>query len=379
MGLNLPYQVLLGDALNRLRTLPTGWFHICVTSPPYWLLRNYGVKGQIGQEDTWDHFLQRLLDVFAEVKRVLRNDGTLWVNMGDGYVQQGKSRSDAGDTRSRAAKSGSYHTDAFSRVQGWSRATGSANGILLRPKQLMGQPWRLAFALQESGWWLRSDIVWDKPNAIPKSVKDRPGLDHEYIFLLSPSSRYYYDREAWTNGTSYARTVWDIPICSRGNKGHYATFPRDIAKRCILLGSSAKGCCSKCGAPRSRLVEPTPEYAVCLGKSWHDHKEDGRRGQRAGKPCRKFNGKKYQTTGWKDTCDCHAATVPCRVLDPFSGSGTTGVVALQNGRHYTGIELKPEYHSLSLEALKATVTSVPVTERQSGQLSLLDQLEMEIV
>ncbi len=373
----LPYQVLLGDALAMLRTLPAGWFHTCVTSPPYWLLRDYGVTGQLGREDTWAEFLARLVAIFDEVRRVLRPDANLWLNMGDGYVQQGKNRADAGETRSKKALAGEYPTEAFSRKEGWSRATGSANRIDLKPKQLMGQPWRLAFALQEADWWLRSAIPWHKPNAMPDSAKCRPGKAHEYVFLLAPSAQYFYDREGWRRESGgQARDVWSIPISSSRNKGHHATFPKELARRSILLGTSAMGCCAACGAPRVRQTEASEELREHLGQSYHDHRGDDVVGHRTGGRCAQVSSY-YITTGWKDSCECGADTVPCRVLDPFSGSGTTGVVALENGRHYTGIELNPEYHALSLKELHAAATSVPSDERDSGQLSILDQLIFE--
>lgn len=377
-GMKRPYQVLLGDAISVLRTLPENYFHCCVTSPPYWLLRDYGVDGQIGQEETWEEFLGKLVSVFEEVKRVLRPDGNLWVNMGDGYVQQGRSRSDAGDTRSRAAKNGTYQTEAFCRVEGWSRATGSAAGMGLEPKQIMGQPWRLAFALQDAGWWLRSPITWYKSNAMPDSAKDRPGKSHEKIFLLAPSARYFYDQEGWRRESGgSARDVWTIPISRRRNKGHHATFPEEVPRRCILLGTSTQGCCATCGAPRIRQVEPTEEYAKCLGQSFHDHADDSIKGHR-GTNCA-HSSSYYVTVGWKNSCECDSSTVPCRVLDPFSGTATTGVVALKNGRHYTGIELNPEFFAASLIELEAAAASMSVEELESGQLSLLDQLEMELV
>lgn len=369
----LPYQVLRGDALKMLKQLPDNHFHMSVFSPPYHLIRDYGVKGQIGLESTWADFLERLLEVISEVKRVLRKDGTMWVNMGDGYAQDGKFRSDAGETRARAAIEGKYPTEAFTRVDGWQRATGSAAAFDLKPKQLLGQPWSLAFAIRESGWWLRSDIVWYKVNAMPDSAKDRPGKAHEYLFLFSPSAKYFYDEQGWRNPSgAKARTVWEIPISAKRNKGHHATYPPELPRRCVLLGTSAAGCCRRCGAPRIRNLAPTEEYKACLGTSFHDHSNDSIVGHR-GTNCPRSSSY-YTTTGWANSCKCNDITVPCRVLDPFSGSGTTGVVALQNGRHYTGIELNPEYHALSIKELEAAQLSVPTEEMDAGQLSLLEDL-----
>lgn len=378
-----PFLVLLGDALEQLRQLPDNYFHCCVTSPPYYLLRDYGVNGQLGQEPTWADFLDKLVAIFREVRRVLRDDAPAWVNMGDGHVQSGKGRADGGETKcSRAAKakSGEYPTQAFNRqrVKGWQRAAGSAKGMNLKPKQLMGQPWRLAFALQDDGWWLRQDIVWHKPNAMPDSAKDRPGKSHEYLFelipeapdhgylfQLAPSRYYFYDREGWKHPTRFARSVWTMSIARKKNTGHTATFPDELAERCILLGTSEKGCCSACGQAWIRQVRPTAEYAKHLGASYHDHKDDkvvGHRGTNCG-----HSSTYYETVGWNLPCECDAETVPCRVLDPFSGSASTGIVALRNGRQYVGIELKPEFVAECLPRLAAEA-------KTPRQLSLLESV-----
>src|SRR5690606_21352648 len=181
-----------GDALEVLRSLPSESVHCCVTSPPYWGLRDYGVKGQIGLEPTLQEYIEVLVEVFREVRRVLRPDGTLWLNLGDSYWGSGGANNNSGITGRRppdgAAKD--ERDNPVSYRARWGRYS------ILKPKDLIGVPWRVAFALQEDGWYLRSDIVWAKPNPMPESVKDRPTKAHEYVFLLTKNPRYFYDAEA---------------------------------------------------------------------------------------------------------------------------------------------------------------------------------------
>ena len=177
----MSYRILEGDVLDRLRELPDESAQCAVTSPPYWGLRDYGVDGQIGLEPTPELFVARMVEAFREVRRVLRKDGTCWVNLGDSYASGGR---------------GNYDVVSDNKGNGASRGLGrpTANGY--KPKDLCGIPWRVAFALQADGWYLRSDIIWHKPNPMPESVTDRPTKSHEYVFLLSKSGWYYYDAEA---------------------------------------------------------------------------------------------------------------------------------------------------------------------------------------
>ena len=183
-------MVYNGDALSVLKQLDSESVQCCITSPPYFNLRDYGVDGQIGLEDTPEEFIAKLAEVFHEVKRVLKPDGTLWVNIADSYAGSGKGRNAVGQ-----------HSDADNKNTKQSSHKGSVIGRLkktvtsedAKPKDLLGIPWMLAFALRADGWYLRSDIIWEKPNAMPESVKDRPTRSHEYIFLLSKSRTYYYD------------------------------------------------------------------------------------------------------------------------------------------------------------------------------------------
>lgn len=329
---------LIGDCRERLKTLPGKSVHCVVTSPPYWALRDYGVEGQIGSEPTLNEFLIVMADVFMEVHRVLRDDGTLWLNLGDTYID----------------------------------------------KQLQGVPWRTALMLQAHGWILRSDIIWNKPNPVPEPNRGRPTVAHEYIFLFSKSKKYFYDndairdpREVETDWDTYnaslgsnqgadadrekrgyqkcshnqvhpngaqKRTVWKV-----GTKGfpgaHFATFPPELIDPCVKAGTSVAGCCPHCGAPWQRVSEMTEAYKARVGKGWHNHQDDIKVGQR-GVPSAFRGGPARVTTGFEPTCACEHTqdeTLPCTVLDPFGGSGTTGEVALNNGQNAILIELNPEY------------------------------------
>jgi DNA modification methylase len=305
------YRLIEGDCRASLRTLPDESIQTCVTSPPYFGLRDYGHAGQIGLEPTPDAFVAQLVDVFREVRRVLKDDGVLWLNLGDSYAGSGKGiNADgtiAGGVKQRTSKG---------------TVTGKLSKSITpdcKPKDLIGIPWRVAFALQADGWYLRQDIIWHKPNPMPESVRDRCTKAHEYLFLLAKSERYYYDAEAIsesvaestiqrlnqptlkqqngstrvpgkTNGNMKAvggtesrnrRSVWTVPT-SPYSGAHFATFPAALIEPCILAGS------------------------------------------RVG-----------------DT-----------VLDPFNGAATTGVVSIGHGRHYIGCELNPAYLDLSRDRLR---------------------------
>lgn len=310
-------QIINADVLDGLRALSDGCCSTCVTSPPYYGLRDYGVDGQIGLENTPEEYIENMVKIFREVRRVLRDDGTLWLNIGDSYATR------SGGQPPTNTRNSCGHT-----------AKSVPNGY--KYKDLIGIPWLLAFALRADGWYLRADIIWRKPNAMPESCKDRPTREHEYIFLLSKSSRYYYDAEAikepaigfpgsenpnarrrgntktFRGGNAYThdqaaensarverqshglvpnetgkrnrRTVWTI--ATRPYKGaHFATFPEELVRPCVLAGS------------------------------------------RPG-----------------DT-----------VLDPFCGSGTTGAVAIQEGRDFIGIEINPEYSKMSEQRIRVAV------------------------
>jgi len=214
-------SIYQGDAAEVLKRLPENFFRCVVTSPPYWGLRDYGSAGQIGAEEDPDEYVQRLVAVFDEVRRLLRDDGTFWLNIGDCYT--------SGNRNYRAP-------DKKNPVRAMSYRAKTPRG--LKPKDLVGIPWRLAFALQRSGWYLRSDIVWEKPNCMPESVKDRPTRSHEYIFLFTKSLRYFYAMGNIAEPTGRnRRTVWSIPTEPYPG-AHFATFPPSLIEPCILAGSN---------------------------------------------------------------------------------------------------------------------------------------------
>lgn len=326
-------HIITGDALDGLRDLNDRCVHCCVTSPPYWALRNYGSTGQLGCEQTPEEYTARLVDVFKEVRRVLRDDGVLFLNIGDTY----------------------------------------------RNGQALGIPWRVAFALADDGWLLRQDLIWHKPNPMPESVRDRCTKAHEYVFLFAKRAGYFWDGQAIcepsktagmkgmgvypsraeamgrkpsgneSKGPSHGvrpdtrnrRSVWTIPVGSfRG--AHFATMPWMLARLCIEAGTSAAGCCPVCHTPLARAVKRV-RTATRPGKDTKATGDSLREGNRD--PQRHVTT--VRTIGWAPACLCDGGdAVPCTVLDPFAGSGTTLAESLQLGRDCIGIELNPEYVEL---------------------------------
>lgn len=474
----------IGDVFEMLQQIPDASVQCVVTSPPYWGLRDYQtatweggdqncnhnpqrpdggeratrtlplgrggmyrdvcgkcgairVDKQLGLESTPEEYVANLVSVFREVRRVLRDDGIVWLNLADSC---GSGRGGGGNTRKQTTNTGSLFDSDL-------------QGVVppgLKPKDLVGIPWRTAFALQADGWYLRQDIIWHKTAPMPESVTDRCTKAHEYVFLLAKSQRYFYDADAiaeeqtsstkkraaygWggkiddysngsrtgstfrrmaetgepiatipTNGMRNRRSVWTVgpspfsgaklladfigadgepykasPDCpfhghiahekglaaqiSNGSNctckvvetDHYATMPPELAKICILAGTSAIGQCPKCGAPLERVVEktiasPGQQPGYTLGTKTRNG------GERAGN----FVDHKSNTVNWQPTCDCNTGDpVPQIVLDPFSGAGTTAIVALENGRHAIGIDLNPNYIKLA-EARVASVLASP--------------------
>ena len=313
--------VLQGDALAVLQSLPDESVHCCVTSPPYWGLRDYGVDGQLGLEKTPEEYVERLVEVFREVRRVLRDDGTLWLNLGDSYANDGK----------WGGSTGGKHVAALRGENGPGRGKRTTG---LKPKDLVGIPWRAAFALQADGWWLRSDIIWAKPNPMPESVKDRTTRSHEYVFHLSKSARYYYDHEA-------------IKELSKN--------PVDDVRRIEQQHRENKSCPTDMQSGlRPRKTDK---------QRGHGRRHDGfnDRWDQMSREEQCSMGRNKRSVWWVATRpypDAHFAVYPpdlirpcvlagCPpdgiVLDPFFGAGTTGLVAKQEGRHYIGIELNPGY------------------------------------
>lgn len=362
-------RILVGDARKRLRDLPDGSVHSVITSPPYWRMRTYGQQeGMIGLEATFDAHIENLLAVFAEVWRVLRPEGTLWLNYGDGYANDGKW---GGQTGGKQA----YHGDQPGRQK---VSTG------LKPKDLIMMPARIALALQDAGWWLRSEIIWAKTNPLPESVKDRPSSTHEKIYLLSKQKTYFYDADAVrrpfrdqaqgmnayeidalplgnngggsgtsaptdaddgyvdTTGTSL-RNIWAMPTAAFPD-AHFATFPSALAETCMKAGTSAHGACAACGAPFERVTarnESEPWHHARLVEG--NHKRDGHKSFDEREP--------PVTVGWEASCRCDANRVPCTVLDPFSGAGTVGLVASRQGRSSVLVEIDIKYAELSYDRL----------------------------
>lgn len=218
-------EIIIGDALKILKDYPPNTFRCCVTSPPYWGLRDYGIANQIGAEMKLDDYVENLKIIFREVRRVLTDDGTLWLNLGDSYTSGNRTWRDA--DKKNPARAMRYRPP-------------TPEG--LKPKDLIGVPWRVAFALQADGWYLRSDIIWYKPNCQPESVKDRPTRAHEYIFLFSKSEKYLYDYEAIKEPSNShgslrnKRTIWAINT-EPFPGAHFATFPPKLVEDCILAGS----------------------------------------------------------------------------------------------------------------------------------------------
>jgi DNA modification methylase len=403
-------RIIPGDCRSVLATLPAESVQCVVTSPPYFGLRAYLPDGhpdkeyEIGREPTLAGYIAEMVAVFAELRRVLRSDGVAWLNLGDSFNGGGL----GGGPSKGDALAGSSNRER----QGMERATLRVGA--LKSKDLLMVPHRVAIALQEAGWWVRQDIVWHKPNPMPESVEDRCTKAHEYVFLLAKSERYFFDAEAikepsvtcdprrpygssgaWEldgrapetrpNGkpraagnkshkyvTAYEQSdteehrtkagllaVADVPwakanrrsvwsITTRPFSGaHFATMPPDLAEVCIKAGSSERGCCPACGAPWARVVERELAQVKAPASAYGDGagRNDGGRSM--------LVGAGTTTSGWRPTCDCpEAPPVPCTVLDPFGGAGTTGLVADRLGRDAVLIELNPEYAGMAAERLR---------------------------
>lgn len=316
--------------------------HSVITSPPYFCLRDYGIEGQVGLEESPDGYIAKMVEVFREVKRILRDDGVLWLNLGDSW----------------------------------------ASG-----KNLLMIPARVAIALQADGWILRSDIIWAKGcsgnytggHVMPESVTDRCTKAHEHIFMLTKKPKYFYDAEAikeksvrldpgksWDErkcaGELMRYGLKSASECGIGNfktlekrnrrdvwvvnpahydEAHFAVFPEKLIIPCVDAGTSEKGCCSSCGASWTRVIEKTDQVAQRHCGSFFDKGKTVAR--TIGGSAQKGDRYISVATGWQPGCECGEGLTPCMVLDPFCGAGTTGVVAVDRGRNFIGIELNPEY------------------------------------
>ena len=372
------------DVRETLRDLPEASVHMVATSPPYWGLRDYGTdlsvwggdplcdhewgepipqdsrhrytaenstkegvvaenggypedrgafclhcnawRGSLGLEPSPEEFVNHLIEVFRKVRQVLRPDGTLWVNLGDTYFAGGSTTQQANDNRNYEHLSTLQSRCTSGQSQ---RPVRSRTHAYLKPKDLIGIPWRFALAMQKEGWYLRADILWSKGNSMPESVRDRTTRQHEYVFLFAhPDCKgsYFYDHEAIKEGANRRnkRSVWQVNTKPYPG-AHFATWPPDLVRPMILAGTSEHGVCSTCGAPwvRERVPDEVEETS-----------SDG--------------GSRTAFGAWASTCSCEdSVRVPATVLDPFSGSATTGRVSLIEGRHYIGIDLNLDYVELA--------------------------------
>ena len=334
--------------MTTLKQLDSESVHCCITSPPYWGLRDYGMEEQIGLEETPQEFIDRLVEVFREVKRVLREDGTLWVNIGDSYC--------AGSRSSQRPQS--FHADEAHDLPLSRRNKASGD---LKDKDLVGIPWMLAFAMRKDGWWLRQDIVWDKPNCMPESVQDRCTKSHEYLFLFSKSKSYFFDYKAIRSETSNKRSVWRVSP-KPYPEAHFAVFPPELIEPCVLAGTSEHGCCEQCGSPFERIIKK-PDMSQRPTRSSDSKHEKKKHMNDNWQGVPKSAGSKYQqwrnknpdiTVGWKQTCVCKGAgIIPATILDPFAGSGTTAGVALLRGRRAILCELNEDFARLTPSRIKS--------------------------
>jgi len=360
-------------------------------------LQEYFEPAELGLEKTPEEYIAKMVEIFSQVKRVLRKDGTCWLNLGDSYWG-GKGQSGHGNPelqQERFDKGISFNVSASHVAgQGLTRPQDGKHATY-KPKDLCMIPARVALALQADGWWLRSDIIWAKPNPMPESVKDRPTNSHEHIFLLTKSRKYFYDADAVREKANYdgrhdtqmkgspkykngfmpvqskqtvhergherwpyqtesgergrnLRNVWSFPT-KPFPEAHFAVFPPRLPELCIKAGTSEKGCCSVCGAPWVRVMEKNKvKEAKPQGASHAAMDVPGTPMYRAGSRNDGL-GVEYEskTIGWKPTCKCDTDSIPCTVLDPFHGAGTTGMVTLRLGRKYIGIELSPKYVGMS--------------------------------
>lgn len=392
-------RILHADVIDGLRRLPDNSVHCAVTSPPWWGLRSYDHPDQIGLEASIESYIDNIRAAFYQVARVLRPDGTLWLNMGDTYAGGRRGGTEGGSS----TLSGSRHCQKESRKA--QQVIGQVMPLWLKRKDLVLLPARVAMALQGDGWYLRSEVIHEKPNAMPESTKDRPSRSHDTLYLLSVSDRYFYDQVAlmepttgnahprgsgkatpkvrqvkpagWQSGPGRrdgvpkgrypkpnknnasfqqamiglvhvrnARTVWKVP--AEAYKGmHFATMAQEVVRRCIAASTPDFGVCSECGCPYVRQTEKTyynPGHRQTNGPRSMAQKKQSPGFERRLEA-------QYETTGWLPTCGCAADVMPAIVLDPFMGSGTTALVAQRLGRSYIGVELNEDYVRQSEERI----------------------------
>ena len=328
-------MILIGDVREQLKQLADQSVNCVVTSPPYWGLRDYGNDGQIGLEQEPEDFINELVSVFREVKRVLRDDGTLWLNIGDSYSGSGKGT---------AGNLGKKHNERHLEHK-----TGGLIPTGTKPKDLVGIPWMLAFALRADGWYLRQDIIWHKPNPMPESVRDRCTKAHEYIFLLSKSPKYYFDSEAMKEPAKY-------PFDNRGARAdsRAGTSMNSVGgKTGIRFGGNKYG------------DSDDPKHST---KSGNEYIATGTRNKRSvwSVTTRPFKGAHFATFPPALIEPCILAGCPegGTVLDPFFGAGTTGLVAQRHNRKWIGCELNPEYAAIAQARIESESTLFTIGDTQ---------------
>jgi DNA modification methylase len=356
------WEIRCGDALDLVRDVPTASVDCIVTSPPYWSLRNYGVDGQLGREATFTLYIEKLLEHAAEWYRVLKDTGTLFINLGDTYSGNRGNKTPAPDNKNA-------HDAADTPNKSGPR------------KQLLLIPARVALAFSDAGWMLRNDIIWQKPNAKPESCVDRFTKSHEHIFLFSKQLSYFFNMDDslepylgdasnpskgsnlhegktaehqlgrastkprdWSSPGRHPRDVWTMP--TKPFKGaHFAVFPPEIPRKAIRAGCPSH-VCARCGAPWTRNV--VIEY------KWHEKWFGAKQAQcnSRGNAGNGYNQPVGRTPGpWQPACSCAVGSIPGLVLDPFTGSGTTGLVAVEEGRRFAGFEMNSEYVSMATDRL----------------------------
>lgn len=316
-------QIIQGDVRETLKTLPSEAINCCITSPPYFGLRDYGCNGQIGLEESPEEYVTQLVNIFREVRRALRSDGTLWLNLGDSYTGS-------------ASTGGKGKETAYTGERNLPNKLGKG----LKQKDLIGIPWMVAFGLRADGWYLRSDIIWNKPNAMPESVTDRPTRSHEYIFLLSKSAHYHYDHEAIRE----QRATHDTDI-SGFTGGEYSGVRRRADG--TIKADKQRGHSRRHAGFNDRWDHMTLEQQCANGRNKRDVWTVA--------PAQ-FREAHFATFPTELIRPCVRAGCPAggTVLDPFSGAATTGVVCIQENVNYIGLELNPEYVTLSERRLRDT-------------------------
>jgi DNA modification methylase len=325
-----PYSLHIGDCLDVLKTLDDCSIQTCITSPPYWGLRDYGVDGQLGLEKTPDEYVAKMVEVFREVRRVLRDDGTLWLNLGDSYTAGAGSQNGLNSSGLKSnVKNEATRIKCLEENKLYKSKPVNGLSTGLKPKDLVGIPWRVAFALQADGWYLRQDIIWHKPNPMPESVTDRCTKAHEYIFLMSKSAKYYYDHEAiqeesvYPNDNRKARQNKDDYDAMIGNNGQIRAVMNPSGDKAYPFRNR-----------RSVWTVSTRPFKEAHFATFPPQLIE---------PCVKAGSKEGDT-----------------ILDPFNGAGTTGLVACRQNRNYIGIELNPEYAEIARNRIENELNKAPL-------------------